>query len=350
MRQLGILTVLLFQALAWSGFSRPPIGLLTLLLPSGTLPVIGISSDNVPVNSVKVVEYPVTEKTRRLPVPFVATFGAALAQLELQPHNIDVWKTVLKHCKKAKIARKLPAGVFKDSPQDVVDAELCLIKGEVMVRCSHLPEGKLWLRSAPELAASRLRAFEITSRAALIDPDFSRLVALGDRHRDAREWEAGEHHYWQALNLYPHHAGYITQYAHCLKEQGKLVEAEIFYRSALAYALRPSLAVPWGLSRYDIQSHVEWVAGQLGYYERESGLTGDEAASTPLGERPTKRDIDLVFDLLYGHRLHDAGQVLDVMRMCKTIECVFLWAIEQREFSTVNRDLLSVCASFSSTT
>jgi GT2 family glycosyltransferase/tetratricopeptide (TPR) repeat protein len=59
-------------------------------------------------------------------------------------------------------------------------------------------------------------------------------ITLGDRARDAREWDRAAKHYRIALGRKPDNAPIWVQYGHALKEAGKPRLAEAAYRRALA--------------------------------------------------------------------------------------------------------------------
>jgi hypothetical protein len=79
-----------------------------------------------------------------------------------------------------------------------------------------------------------MQALDLVHRLSAQDGQFRILVAEADAARDARAWLSATALYGQALALYPGHAGYWLQYAHCLREEGQDVAAEIHYRSARA--------------------------------------------------------------------------------------------------------------------
>lgn len=61
------------------------------------------------------------------------------------------------------------------------------------------------------------------------------LVLLGDRARDAADWERAAEFYKKALDRNPRNAPIWIQYGHALKESSRLAEAETAYRMSLAY-------------------------------------------------------------------------------------------------------------------
>jgi GT2 family glycosyltransferase/tetratricopeptide (TPR) repeat protein len=59
-------------------------------------------------------------------------------------------------------------------------------------------------------------------------------IDLGDRARDARQWDAAVQHYRSALAQNPHNPPIWVQFGHALKEAGNRVAAETAYRRAIA--------------------------------------------------------------------------------------------------------------------
>jgi len=174
----------------------------------------------------------------------------------------------------------------------------------------------------------------LTTRAASKDSEFRGLVAKADQARDSRQWVEGENHYREALALYPAHSGYMVQYAHCLKEQQKFPEAEIYYRSALAL----------GAPARDVEEHVDFVASQQGYHAPvQILLPANTESGTMMDAPPTKDDIDLVSSLLIGWRT-DTAEVLHLLRTRRSVREVFAWVIAEPRFQNHNRELMSLIA------
>lgn len=61
-----------------------------------------------------------------------------------------------------------------------------------------------------------------------------KAIAIGDSHRDAREWAQAAKAYGEAVELAPSRAAIWVQYGHALKESGNLDGAETAYRQSLA--------------------------------------------------------------------------------------------------------------------
>ena len=143
-------------------------------------------------------------------------------------------------------------------------------------------------RASPSLAPTRDAAVARSIAAAALDPEFADLVAQADAQRDLGDWGQAEHGYWRALACYPLHAGYRVQYGHCLKEQGKLADAEVSYRSALAL----------GAPAADLRRHIAHVHAALGAGEAGFPSPPPGPPATPLDTPPWRGDIEHLFQLL----------------------------------------------------
>lgn len=89
------------------------------------------------------------------------------------------------------------------------------------------------------------------------DNHFRALVGAADKARDAHAWNRAEALYARALSLYPYHHGYCVQLAHMLKEQGRLADAELHYRTALALGGSPG----------DVREHLDFVCRVNGAHD-----------------------------------------------------------------------------------
>jgi tetratricopeptide (TPR) repeat protein len=262
--------------------------------------------------------WPRANQGRAHPSPALAAKGG----------DIGLWRGYLRRSEEA--LRKLDlrsVGV----PEDEADPELCLVKGEVLRRAGHGHDAQRFLRQAPRLSPSRRDASAVALRAAAQDFGFQRIIQEADQARDAAEWrEAGEL-YSEALRAYPDHYGYVVQYAHCLKEQGQLVEAECHYRSALAL----------GAARSDVDEHLTFVATQSGY---PVSFAGDWEATSgdggPLDAPPTKGDVELVVFLLLG-REPALAEIVQLLRRHRSLRSLIMAIVEEGSFVSANARLLS---------
>lgn len=231
----------------------------------------------------------------------------------------------------AKQARGIPRPDAIGAPEDEVDPEVSLASGQALLGAGRNTDAQHFFRQAPRLAASRRAAGAMAVRAAIHDFDFQRLVEQADRARDAAEWRKAAELYREALEPYPDHFGYIVQYAHCLKEQGQLVEAECHYRSALA------LGEPWR----DVQEHLNHVASQQGFpanFERDAGQ--DPGDSDPFDALPAKADVELLVFLLLG-REPAVGEIVQLLRKHRSVRSLFLAIVEDRSFALANAAVLA---------
>ncbi len=268
-----------------------------------------------------------------MPPPQVDKFlsEASPVDLETAQDSRETWQTLLSFCKEIPNAFHIPPRLI-GGVEELTDPELCLAKGDVLVRCGLVSEGLRFLRLTPSLTARRQHAVELTLRAASLDPEFLASVAAGDRARDDGEWSVGEAHYRRALGFYPLHPGYRTQYAHCMKEQGGFVPAESHYRTALAL----------GAPEYEVREHLEFVGERLGHRVTHDEFVPQTVPQDPLDEIPTRMDVEFAFALLDGHASPSETELLELLRSQRTIRGVWLWVIADRRFSTANLQLLGL--------
>src|SRR5579863_4920322 len=128
-------------------------------------------------------------------------------------------------------------------------------------------------RKVLSIVESRREACLSTLHISLVDKEYQDLIKQADGLRDTRRWAEAEFAYWTALQIYPLHRGFIVQYAHCLKEQGKYLDAEANYRTAFAL----------GEVSDDVRSHIEFVARKRGgaFSERSANAVRSYWASAP---------------------------------------------------------------------
>ncbi|MBR0670927.1 hypothetical protein [Neoroseomonas soli] len=188
------------------------------------------------------------------------------------------------------------------------------------------------LRDLPRNLGSRPAAVAATLAAAGRDPEFRALVADADAARDARDFARGELLYWRCLQLYPLHYGYVTQYGHCLKEQGKTAQAEAIYRSALAL----------GGAAEDLHQHIVAVAGARG--AAPALLATDAPVADPLDLPPTREDVILLLALLLHRGPASNEETLELLRACPRRRDVALVLIGREEFARANTDLMVLLA------
>lgn len=149
-------------------------------------------------------------------------------------------------------------------------------------------EPNLLSRLIPRFAPSRHLAAKWTASLASQDNDFRELTATADAARDRGSFGEAEYSYWRALELYPHHCGYLTQYGHALKEQEKFVDAFIEYTTAAMYMS----------DRKEIIRHIEAVAACCTPplpFVQHAIVRGANADEQGLGQCADKRDIKYIY-------------------------------------------------------
>jgi len=177
---------------------------------------------------------------------------------------------------------------------------------------------------------SRAEAVALSLQAAGRDRDFLKHVGRADRLRDTRRWGEAEYWYWRGIRLYPLHHGYVVQYAHMLKEQGKLPDAEYFYRNALAL----------GAPAEETAIHLRAVyTGDADPLVLPVPLRPDAAVFDlpPLGS-----ELEQIGELFFGHAVDRLADILPVMRRAPTQGAAIEQMLRSIRFANANRDLLEL--------
>ena len=183
---------------------------------------------------------------------------------------------------------------------------------------------------------------DATLRLAAADRQFRRQVAAADKARDSRTWSEGEYGYWLALRMYPLHRGYMVQYAHCLREQNKFIDAEIEYRGAFAL----------GEKTDEIKNYIAIsCAGRGGQLSTATLNAINVYWSNPdLRSRrmdlPTiRQDVIDLYELLLGRKAEPI-EIVDIMNLSASNLDVALHLFRSQEFHAANKRLLTLIAEF----
>ncbi len=182
-------------------------------------------------------------------------------------------------------------------------------------------------------ASARAAQVALAMTEAGLDAAFHGLVAEADAARDRRQWDIAEYLYWRALSLHPLHPGYRVQYGHALKEQGKLADAEVAYRSAWAL----------GEQGEDLHRHIMHVAGLQGDATAPP-LPPEVPPAHPLDELPWQEDVELAFALLLHRPPQLTGEVLPMLRAVPSRRALLLLIAKRPEMAAANRDLMLLLA------
>lgn len=216
-------------------------------------------------------------------------------------------------------------------------AEAWLTEATALLQAGQPDAAQTLLRQVPEHGSCRAAAVGLTVAAARLDPEFRDHIAQADRARDRHAWNEAEYLYWRALALYPLHAGYLVQYGHALKEQGKFADAEAAYRSALAL----------GETASDLPQHIAHAAAALGHAATGPAPTPERsriAAALPLDEPPSRDDVEVAFALVLHRKPRLAEEVLPLLRSAPTRRAVLGDLLAREEAVVANRDLLLLLA------
>lgn len=192
-----------------------------------------------------------------------------------------------------------------------------------------------------DTAIDRRRAVEMALQGSLADENFLSYVRAADAYRDDRRWSEGEHSYWRALGHYPLHRSYRVQYGHCLKEQGKYIEAEAEYRNAMSL----------GELESDVIRHLRFVTEKSGRSVSGQWLQAVEnfwstSVSTviPLTAPATSQDVRNLSEILLGHTELSIPEIMRLLDRAPRQSDVVRTLMTLPTFVDANRDLLRVIA------
>ena len=173
--------------------------------------------------------------------------------------------------------------------------------------------------------------FEAKFRGSSTEPGKrQKMIAEADAARDRGDYAKAEFLYYQLLSHFDDLDGYIVQYAHSLKEQGKFSAAEFFYRDALNR----------GVDAAAILEHLEFVCGQQ---NQPVGRPAAEAApAVGLARLPNSTDIRILSWLLRDDSEPPLELRLAVIRQAASVDQAAVLLAQSPEALHRNRKLLSL--------
>jgi len=171
-------------------------------------------------------------------------------------------------------------------------------------------------------------------RFAAFDSDFLRLIKEADTARDSAEFSKAQYHYWQALELFPAHAGYRVQYAHCLKEQGLIKEALVEYIDAYLY----------GEPLKNIEQHALFVADKINLQAQVSALLKRKSSKKTCDESSldcyvSRKDVNTIVNLLLG-RPTPSDEIIKYMLECDNKRHLIYNLLVEDDFSRFHLETL----------
>lgn len=158
-------------------------------------------------------------------------------------------------------------------------------------------------------SAQRSAILDSLHRLAIADDRFLVNVQQGDWARDQHQWAKSEGHYRAALALHPYERTFWSQLGHVVREQGKLEEAEIAYRTACALGQPVS----------DLRMFVQHVLQQLGINEQEYPLRSLQQG--PIWQQPPSHpDVMALARLMWCQTQLEESEILSLLRSAATLD------------------------------
>lgn len=174
--------------------------------------------------------------------------------------------------------------------------------------------------------SGRQSLIDSSQAAALADPLFRDLIIRADAARDNRDWKRAADNYGEALRLFPFERSYWTQLGHAVKEQGVFADAEVYYRTALAY----------GAPELDVLPHARFVLAQQCVSEDRFPFRiqdGNAAAR----QVPGGPDVTAYSRLLWGALSVDVPDTLALLRISSTCDDLVAAMVRDPRFERANR-------------
>lgn len=169
---------------------------------------------------------------------------------------------------------------------------------------------------------------------------------MADAARDSCDWLTALRGYVDALIRAPLHAGYAVQAGHCLKEMGRMADAELCYRDAVAL----------GAPKDDVMKHLAFVSRRDGYGGHcypsavQRALDGDVVGDAGIGEAAfrlklaTSHDARLLLTFLLNCEDLSDGKVLSLLREAPCIDDLLGRLILDDAFVAVNGPIVRLAS------
>ena len=178
--------------------------------------------------------------------------------------------------------------------------------------------------------ASRARAIDAAYQLAISDEAFRVQAHQGDLARNRSDWADAEKGYASALALHPYERAYWAQLGHAQRAQGKLIEAELSYRTASALGLPPT----------EIASFLESIAKELGVALvpfAPSSLANAETHS----QKPTFPEIEFFAELLWAKQAITSEEAVELMRTISSFDELVVRMINDDRFKLNDEEKIS---------
>lgn len=171
------------------------------------------------------------------------------------------------------------------------------------------------------LPIDRKDLIETAQTFAARDDGFRLLVQEADWRRDEQRWAEAEDAYKKALELFPYQRSYWGQLAHCAREAGSLVRAEVAYRTACSLGepiaeIEPFLAFTLEAQGLALADH------PLRPYR--AGAAADEPPGWP--------DVMLFSRMAWGDDALPDEDILALLRACPSCDALLAAMIEDARF------------------
>lgn len=194
-------------------------------------------------------------------------------------------------------------------------------------------------RAAARNILDRRLAGIASGQFAARDTDFLEIITAADAARERAEYGEAKSRYFQALQMFPFHPGYMLQYGHCLKQLKFLPEALIAYLDAYRF----------GAAKQEFEIHALDTARLLGRFEQVAHLA--TKISQPNADKPpTPRALELtsndviILTQLFHLTTPSPEDIVSRMCECQSRRELVLVLLNEPPFSKAHRKTLELVA------